>query len=572
MSTHLSLVRLLAVTTFLSVSISSFGQKKILIKSADVGKYRSGKIKGQEKNTLVGNVVFEHEGALMYCDSAWLFSATNTLKAFSNVRINQGDTLFLYSQFLDYNGDTKLAVMRKNVRMVDDSMRLFTEKLYFDREKSQSFYNTGGRIEDGETTLISKEGVYFNISKWYHFRGDVEVTNPEYLIKSDTLHYHAEKKVTHFKGPSTITGDSSFIYCENGTYNMLTDIAQFEKNALVQDKNTFLTGDSIYFEQQRGFGQTFENVMIYDTTENYTIRGQYGEYLRDPEYSYVTGYPTYSIKTEEDSLHIYGDTLYSRVVDSIGQKVLNIWPRVKFFKQDMQGKCDSLIYQQSDSSFYFFKDPVIWNDSIQLTGKTIVISMVNQKTDSLKIFQDAFVLSKEDYDFYHQVKGRDMFGKFIDDEIHRILVKGNGQSLYVIREDTDEENPPYVGISRADCSEILIKFMEGEIDQIVYIKQAETKTIPMKDVTEAQKKLEGFYPRFDERPQVRADIYPVEIRKEMRIKYAAIEEMLAVKKKEAEQQLKEESGENEAPIEEEETPINEETESELSLDEKNQEK
>jgi lipopolysaccharide export system protein LptA len=485
-----------------------WGQKKVTIKHADEGRYVSGKTGGEEKNTLLGNVVFFHEGALMYCDSAWFYSATNSLKAFGNVRINQGDTLFLYSDFLDYDGNTKQAVMRKNVRMVDDSTRLYTEKLYYDRVKERGYYNTGGRIEDGATTLISKEGIYHSQTKWYHFRKDVVVTNPEYVIESDTMHYHTERKVTLFKGPSTITGDSSFIYCENGIYNTVTDIAQFEKNALIRDKNTFLTGDSIYYEQQRGFGQAFENVVIYDTTEHYTIRGQYGEYLREPEYAYVTGSPTYSMKTDEDSLHIYGDTLYSRAVDTLGQKVVTIWPRVKFFKEDLQGKCDSLVYQDSDSSFYLFRDPVIWNDSTQMTGKNIIVTMANGSTDSLKIYTDAFVLSKEDYEFHHQVKGRDMFGKFVDDKIKTILVKGNGQSLYVIREDNDEENPPYIGINRADCSEILIRFEDGEIDQIVYIKQAEAKTYPMKDVNEALLKLDGFYPRFKERPKSKEEIYP----------------------------------------------------------------
>jgi lipopolysaccharide export system protein LptA len=501
------LIWLLAFSAFIPTSVV-WGQKKILIKHADIGKYVSGKIAPEEKNTLIGNVQFEHDGAIMDCDSAWLFSATNTLKAFGNVVINQGDTLFTYGDFLDYNGNTKLAIMRKNVRLIDDSVQLFTDALNYNRNTEQAYYTSGGKIIDGETTLTSKEGVYFSQTKWYHFRGNVEVTNPEYLIESDTMHYHTERKVALFKGPTTITGDSSDIYCENGFYNTVTDIAQFDKNAVIRDRNTFLTGDSVYYEQFRGYGQAFENVVIYDTIEHYTIRGQYGEYLREPEYAFVTGYPTYSMKVEDDSLHIYGDTLYSRKVDSLGHKVINIWPRVKFFKDDLQGKCDSLVYQDSDSSIYMFKDPVVWDDSTQITGKHIIVTLKDGTLDSLKVYSDAFVISHEDYDFYHQIKGRDMFGKFVDDNIKRILVVGNGQSLYVIREDEDVENPPYVGVSRAECSEILIVFDDGEIDQITYMKQAESKTYPMEDVNSDLLKLDGFYARFNERPKTRWDIFP----------------------------------------------------------------
>jgi lipopolysaccharide export system protein LptA len=496
----------LLVSLLFSSSLSA--QKKVLIKYADEGKYQSAKIAGEDKNILLGNVVFEHDGALMYCDSAWFFSATNSLRAFSNVKINQGDTLFLYGDVLDYDGNRKLAEMRGNVKLVDDSMRLFTSILYFDREKNQSFYPKNGRIEDGETTLTSKVGIYYNRTKWYHFQGDVVVINPEYEIRNDTMHYHTERKIALFFGPTTITGDSSDIYCENGFYNTLTNIAQFNKNALIRDRNTFIKGDSIYYEQDRGFGQAFENVWIYDTIENYTIRGQFGEYLREPEYAYVTGYPTYSILSDEDSLHIYGDTLFSKTIDSLGNKQLNIWPRVRFFKEDLQGKCDSLVYKEIDSAFYLYRDPVIWNDSIQMTGKHIIITMVDGKTDSLKVYEDAFILAKEDYDFHQQVKGRDMFAKFLDDKIYRVLVKGNAQSLYVIREDNDEENPPYVGINITECSEITIRFDDGEIDQIVYSKQAEGKTYPIRNVTDAQMKLDGFYPRFNERPETRWDIFP----------------------------------------------------------------
>lgn len=499
---------LLSLVLILS-SANAWAQKKILIKHADEGKYVSGKIAPEEKNTLIGNVRFEHDGALMDCDSAWLFSATNTLKAFGNVKINQGDTLFVYGDKLDYDGNTKLAIMRKNVRLIDDDVQLFTDVLNFDRQSNKAYYTVGGKIIDDETTLVSREGVYFSKTKWYHFRGDVVVTNPEYVIESDTLHYHTERKVALFKGPSTIVGDSSDIYCENGFYNTITNIAQFEKNAIVRDKNTFITGDSIYYEQNRGFGQAFKNVVIYDTIEHYTIRGEFGEYLREPEYAFVTGYPTYAMLIEDDSLYIYGDTLYSRKVDSLDRKVVNIWPRVKFFKTDLQGKCDSLVYQDIDSSIYMFRDPVVWDDSTQITGKHIIITLKNGTLDSLKVYDDAFIVAIEDYDFFHQVKGRDMFGKFVNDNLKRVLVVGNGQTLYVIREDEDSDNPPYVGISRGECSEILIVFDdEGDIDQMTYIKQAETKTYPMDDVTKELTRLDGFYPRFNERPASKEEIYP----------------------------------------------------------------
>ena len=476
-------------------------KKSIKIKSTD-------RLTGNQKASyLAGNVVFEHEGALMYCDSAVRYLEENRIEAYYNVLINQGDTLFLRSEFLDYDANTKIAKVTKNVELKDPKMTLTTDLLYFNRNTQVCYYTTGGTIVDEENTLTSMKGNYYTTTKTFEFKKQVMLVNPRYVIESDTLRYNSNTKVAYFHGPTTITGDSSFIYCENGLYRTATDIAQFEKNAYIQDKNIELRGDSLYYEQANNYGEAFQNISIIDTVEKYIIKGQLGQYQGgDQEWAFVTGRPTYSVVSEDDTLHIYGDTLRSSKIDSSEHKRLQIYPRVTFFKKDLQGKCDSLVYTTVDTSFNMFHNPVLWSDTTQMFADFIKLTNRNKKTDSLYMLDNALIIQIETDKLYNQIKGRNMYGKFVDNKIKTVFVDGNGQTVYYAAEDNGE----YMGVNRADCSNILIVFEEGKVDRINFITDPDAKIIPLEKSTPDDVVLKGFLLRFDEQPLQKEDIYPLE--------------------------------------------------------------
>lgn len=500
----LPLLKSLLLCFALFLGSGAFAQKKgkrITIKNADKGIYQ----KGIGKNRLIGNVIFEHEGALMYCDSAWLFSDENRIKAFRNVRINQGDTLFLWGDHLEYSGDTKLAVVTgKEVRLKDTKMELVTTQLDYDRNSNLAYYHTGGVITSDENRLSSQKGYYNSQSKVFNFKDCVVLTNPKYVIESDTLDYNSAIRFAYFHGPTTITSDSSFIYCENGLYNTVKDIAQFEKNAYLYNKNKYLTGDSLYYEKKTEFGEAFDNIVVHDTADNYTIIGGYGQYTGAKDSTFVTLDPIYSIKQEEDTLHIHGDTLFSvKVMDSLSDyRLLKVFHKVKFFKKDLQGKCDSLTYATNDSVIRMFHDPLVWNDSSQVTGDTIYLTMRHKKLDSLKVLSNSFILNQIDPLKYNQIKGRKMFGKFSDNKLRRVFVNGNGQTIYFPR----DEDKKFIGMNRAICSNILIKLKNSEVNSITFLTKPEATLFPLSESAGENGKLEGFEPRFDERPTSKEDL------------------------------------------------------------------
>ncbi len=477
--------------------------KLILIKNAEKGllNKRSG------KNRLLGNVVFEHEGALMYCDSAWLYAKENRIEAFENVRINQGDTLFLWGDYLEYSGTTRKAkVTGEEVRLKDQKMTLFTTRIDYDRNTDLATYFEGGHIISDENDLVSREGLYDSRAKVFNFKDSVILTNPRYVIKSDTLIYHSNSRVSYFHGPTTITSDSSFIYCENGIYNTIADIAQFEDNAYLYDENRYLTGDSLYYEKNNDFGEAFGHVMVHDTIEHYVITGGFGRYIGATDSIFVTQDPIYSVVQQDDTLHIHGDTLFSHMIeDSISAfRGLKVFHGVKFFKSDLQGKCDSLTYNNRDSIIRMYFDPVIWSDSSQVTGDTTYLTMRNQKLDSLKVYGNAFIINQLDAEKYNQIRGRRMFGKFTrQNALHRVFVNGNGQTLYYPKD--DQENK-YIGMNYAICSNLVIKLQDNEVKTVIFLTKPDAKLYPMSEVSAENNRLDTFRPRFDEQPKKKSDI------------------------------------------------------------------
>lgn len=489
----------------LSAQSETGKSKKITIKQAEKGYYA----KGTGKNRLIGDVIFEHEGALMYCDSAWLFSKENRLKAFRKIKINQGDTLFLWGDFLEYNGNTRKALVTGDtVRLKDDDMTLITNRLDYDRNSDIAYYTTSGVIYNNENVLRSQLGYYNSASKFFNFKDSVVLTNPDYVMRSDTLDYNSQTRMAYFRGPTTIVSDSSYIYCENGKYNTIDDVAQFEKNALIYDENKYLTGDSIYYEKHQEYGEAYGNVVIHDTIENYLITGGYGEYRGTTDSTFVTIEPLYSVVDDEgDTLHVHGDTLFSVArydsLDGKKQRLVKIFYGVQFFRADMQGKCDSLTYFTADSTFRMYNNPVIWNDSTQITGDTIYMLMKNDKPDTLKVFQNAFMISEIDAEKHNQVSGKRMNGKFRDGKLHKVFVNGNGQTIYYPK----EEDGDFLGMNRSVCANIIIQFKESEVNRIIFLKKPEGKLHPMNQIPVDRKRLPSFLLRFIERPDSRKSLF-----------------------------------------------------------------
>ncbi len=488
----------------LSYSQSTTKTKKgaqIQIKQGDL--LTTGKKNGEKFNRIIGNAVFQHEDATLYCDSAYLYSARNEMEAFGHVHIEQGDSVHLYGDYLEYSGNTKLAeVTGKVVKLIDKDLTLTTTLLNFDRNTNTAYYYTGGHIVSDENDLTSKIGTYFKTSKEFHFKDNVVLTNDKYVMNSDTLIYNTLSKTAYFYGPTTIKGDSNLIYCENGWYNTVTDISQFSENAYLNNKSQTLKGDSLYYERNNGYGEAFLNVSIIDTIDNYIISGDSALYFEIPDSALVYGKTLLTIAAEKDSLYVHGDKLMASL-DSTGNKIIRTYYHVRLYKTDLQGKCDSLTYSYSDSTMNMFRDPILWSDNNQLTADHILLTTIKNEPDSIKMLGNAFVMMMDEQGLYNQIRGKDMLGKFIERSLRKLYVVGNGQTIYYATDDNDA----YIGMNRSECTNIMITIMDNTIVGIAYRIKPDSKTYPMDQIPEDKKRLKGYNWRVSEQPKSKEDIF-----------------------------------------------------------------
>ena len=367
-------------------------------------------------------VQFEHEGADLWCDIAIYYQKENRLKAIGNIKLQQGDSVQLTSGKIDYDGNLNLAKAWENVVLNQNSMTLTTDTLRFDREKQEAFYEHYGTVVDSSNTLTSKIGRYFTQLKKSQFLDSVNLVNPEFKLVSKQLDYYTVSKNAYLYGPSTITGETYKMYCERGFYDTKIENGYGIKNTRIDYNNRIITGDSLYFDKKTEFASATNNITIRDTVNNGLIRAHYAEVYKAKDSVFATKRAVSINLVEQDSLYMHGDTLM--ITGKPEQRIIRAFRNAKFYKTDLSGKCDSIHFNQKTGITELITNPVIWNGENQMTGDSIHLlsNLETEKLDSLKVINNAFIISLDTVGKvgYNQAKGKDLFGKFIDNQLSTI--------------------------------------------------------------------------------------------------------------------------------------------------------
>jgi lipopolysaccharide export system protein LptA len=449
---------------------------------------------------LIDNVRFQHEGALMFCDSAYFYSATNSLDAFSRVHIIQGDTVDLYGSFLHYDGNTRIAKIRKNVKLVGKNTLLTTSELEFNLGNNIGYYTKHADIESGENRLKSRQGYYYSKEQKYYFRDSVVLTNPDYVIYSDTLQYETPTSIAYFFGPTEIVGDSSYIYCENGWYNTATNKSTLRVKALVKNNNQTIRGDTLYYERETGYGEGYSNIEVVDEEQDIILKGNYAIINQKEDRALLTDHAVFIYITDNDSVFIHADTLRA-LPDSAGNRQLRAFYNVRLYKSDLQGICDSLSYSAADSILRLYRQPVLWSGINQLSSEYMEIWTRNRQIDQLHMQGEAFIINQQDSGKYNQVKGKSMIWYFRENEPYKIMARGNGQTVYYSQEDNN------LMVNVAQCSDITIAIREKKIDNITMLIKPTAILYPYALAPKEQLTLKNFKWIESSRPKERNDIF-----------------------------------------------------------------
>ena len=488
-------------------TLVSFSQEKRKIEyKAEYQETDEDKFPGA--NILIGNVKMTHEGVVLTCQQALYYRKENFFKAIGKVLIKQGDTITQTSDYADYDANSKQALSWGNVVLKDPTMTLTTDTLQFDRLNQKLYYRTYATIRDATNTLRSKNGNYYLQNKKFTATTKVTVINPEHNLESNHLDYYTNSGLTYMYGPSTITNkqNSNKIYCERGFYNTKTDVSYFVKNAKLFLKERTVEGDSLYYDKRKGFASATNNIRVIDTVQNFVTKGNYAEIFEKKDSLFIIKKAVAISIIEKDSMFIHGDTLL--VTGKPKKRIIRTYHNVKIFKSDLQGKCDSIHTNQETGLTRMFYNPVIWSDKNQITGDSIhlITNVITEKLDSLKVLNNAFIVSKDSLskDDFNQIKGRNMFGKFKQNKLKLLLVKGNAESVYFNR---NEETNVLETITKEVSSNIEFTLDNGVIESIKYLKKSDGKTYPPSMLPEDVRRLRGFVWRENEQPKKMEDIF-----------------------------------------------------------------
>jgi lipopolysaccharide export system protein LptA len=470
-------------------------QEQVELKGAD--DFIGTTINGRRVTKLIGNVIFQQKETFLYADSVYQYRDSNVLEAFSNVRITQGDTVTMTGTKAIYDGARRTAKMSGGVTMQDPRMTLTTPTLDYNLENRTAVYTEGGTIVDPENRLQSQRGTYDTNTKVYTFQQNVKVFSADYEITAQNMRYNTESKVVYFQGPTFIKGQNGDLYAEQGTYNTLTKISRFGRNAFIVTPEYRLGGDDLYYDEARGYGEAKVNMTMRSLKDDVTIRGQVGRYWRDQGVAKVSGSPVMESIMDADTLYLAADSLISREAKADGQaSMIYAFNNVKIFKSDLQGTCDSLSYNRTDSLMYMHKDPTLWSEQSQIVGDTIRMHMRNKKLDKMYIFSNSFITSEDSLKNYNQIKGRNMVAYFQEGRMRRVNVNGNGESIYFAL----EGDSVLTGMNKAICSDMVLNFAENKLKAISFLVSPEASFIPPHELQAGDRRLEGFVWLEDLRP------------------------------------------------------------------------
>jgi len=479
-----------------------YPQQKTTISLVEAGKMTGGQAMGEEVNIFTGNVVFEHDSVLLYCDSAVFISKRNQLNAYKNVHIWFSDTLNVYGDKLDYNGNSRIANISENVKLEDNDATLTTDHLIYNRNTEIAYYTTDGKIVSDTNVLTSREGYYHTPTKIINFKKDVVLTNPSYRLSSDTLVYDTFTEIAYISGPTNIVGENEFLYAEDGWYDTHTGEAELLKNPVVYNENQQLKANYIKYNEADGKGRALGDVQMEDLESSIMVTGNTADYNKKLELALVTDSALFMMYSENDTLFLHADTLRT-VPDTIeNEKSITAWYGTRFFRSDLQGLCDSLVYFTKDSIVQLYQNPVIWSDVHQLSADLIEMKQFTDAPDELHLKSNSFIVSKLDSGRFDQIKGKDMVGYMVNNELKTIDVNGNGQTLYYARQKEE-----IIGLNRVESSRISIRFREGKAFRISFLQAPEGILKPLFALTEEEKTLSGFDWKIQLRPLSKNDVF-----------------------------------------------------------------
>lgn len=456
---------------------------------------------------LYQGVRAEHDGMLLFADSALLDMEKNDFTAFGNIEIVISDTTTIWGDQLYYDGNERIAhVWDDTVVLVDGETVLLSPQLKYDRNTSIASYSRWGHGVNNGRILDSKNGMYNSETDIFFAEGDVVLMDSSSRLETDSIYYNTQTTIANIVCATHIYQDTSMVYSELGSYNSSTGMAISEKGSYLVSGSTTLDCDLLHYYEKEKKGYAWGNVVIIDTSNDIICTSKYGTTDQRSHESFVTDSALVKIKYEKDTIWIHADTLFI-VNDSADKlKTLRAFYHVKVYRNDAQGKCDSLFYQSSDSIADMFGSPIMWYEYYQCTADTISV-----KHDSAGICQtwfrtNAMAVEKVDMEKYNQLKGKQGVAYFTDGEPSYVDILGNSQMVYYVTDEDAQGRKSLIGVNAGVGADMRIYIKNQKPIRMVTYSNPDMHTYPLNKLPQEEKQLKGFSWQESSRPRKPLDV------------------------------------------------------------------
>lgn len=489
-------------------NIHAQSNRRILYR-ADMGYYDEEIMSGAQR--LIGHVKFAQDNVVGYCDSAYLYESENYIRAFgSPVRIVISDSVNLYGQRANYDGNIRQAAIAGKVRLDNGSAYLLTDSLFYDLNISCGSYTTSGTIFSQSDTLSSIIGQYYTNTDDAYLYQQVQLRSPSYRMDCDSLRYNAASSIAYFISPTQLVSEENTIYTEHGLYNTDADITILYGNVLLTgDDGQTLSADSLYYDKKLRFGRSWRNSVLTDTVNHFIVKGNYLEHHEKGGTSIATDSNlVIYIDDNKDTLFLHCDTLFIDFDTASNPTLVRAYFHTKFLHKNIQGVCDSMVYNVTDSLMTMYYNPVFWTENYQLSGDTVKFNILDSIHSTLELCKSGFIIGGlfEDSEF-NQIKGLKIKGYMTQRELKQVDIVGNAECVYYVQEDNEE----LIGINTSITSEMRIYLDSNRIQQIRYFDAPDGQIYPDEKLEEKARKLLGFRWLIPYRPRKPEDLYVMPI-------------------------------------------------------------
>tara|TARA_R110001592_G_scaffold363109_2_gene680492 strand:+ start:194137 stop:195720 length:1584 start_codon:yes stop_codon:yes gene_type:complete len=439
------------------------------------------------KSTLLrGDVKIEYGGSILTSDEVLVKDQNAGFEATKNVNINQGDSLFLKGDKATYTSATKVAVVRNNVELEDKDLFLNGPQLNYNRALSEAYYidRSRIRIKKNNDFIESNFGHYYSLRHLLMFTDSVIYEAEDFTMSGNDLSYNTTNElISYTTGATTIRkSDSSIFYSLKAQYYQQTHEAYFYGNVVAFNDGLEFEADSVYYNDSTNIALAYNHIEMQDSINEWILLAPYAENYRDNDSVSIPYRSEMIMLNGNDSIHLFSDSL--SIYGSNNAKTILAKGNVTLNGKQFKGVCETLIYQQIDSTITMLSAPVLWQDSSQIVGEKIILTLGEDGVKNMYIPRESFITEKVGTGLYNQIKGRELTAYFVDGKMNNIIIKGNGQSIYHAFDEGKDASGKiqrkYIGVNQSECSdmEIVMRIDEGGVASIKFLTKPENSLTP----------------------------------------------------------------------------------------------